>query len=211
MEVKDLSGNDKDVLTPSSFHSTKFTDSPLSERSEYISFYKPFDMNILNTSHACTMEIEPLIMSLKSYRELKTKQLLSAFKKTYKEECEYAKSELASLCKVQESRRKKYDDEYKKLIKEVIKDINAKNEELLSQINGMISEFEILKQDIPQVRPKAEDDMESDNNLISNSNELIRTTEATLKEMDDVIKKIRNHYIKKNDDCAKALKSIYIS
>ncbi|GIX65283.1 ICE family protease p20 domain-containing protein, putative [Babesia caballi] len=177
---------------------------------------KPYEDSLLEPSHQA-MQLhghgmgEPLMASLDHYRQMKAKELVSIFKRIYRDESDQARSEISKLCATQEALRRNALESYHKEVESLVKEIEQNHQELNEQLKKLLSDFEALKNNsVGKDARKLEKGRGFDggNSLIAGSNGLVERTEAAIKEIDDVIQRIRMHYVKKKIDCSRALEGL---
>ncbi|GFE54435.1 hypothetical protein BaOVIS_018390 [Babesia ovis] len=177
---------------------------------------KPYTDTLLEPSRrAMNLHIEsttePLMMSLEHYRETKAKELMSIFKRIFREESDQAKAEISKFCAAQEALRRQSQTSYKLEVESLVKEIERNHQELLAQLKKILSEFDALRNNtfgadghrMEKTRSK-----DGANPMIANCTGLVETTEAAIREIDEVIERIKTHYAKKKIDCSKALQGL---
>ncbi|KAK2198426.1 hypothetical protein BdWA1_001440 [Babesia duncani] len=187
---------------------------------ECLSYNKPFDEPLLGHAKMTlqsfdSVEDEPLMTSLRIYRQGKSKEMLAMFRKLYREEWESAKLAINKLCNTQQTRRAKLQQEYKRQVNALVAAIEKSHQELVTQMKELLGIIDAIKhncaqhKELSKTEPKAKY-VESNNVLIANSKDLLIATDNAIKDMDVTIQMIRQHYIKKKNDCSRALKQICV-
>ncbi|CDR94933.1 hypothetical protein, conserved [Babesia bigemina] len=177
---------------------------------------KPFGDPLLEPNHR-PMHLhghstdEPLMLSLEHYREVKAKELLSIFKRIYREESDQAKAEIAKLCAAQETQRREAQESYRKEVVSLVKEIELNHHDLMDQLKKLLGDFDALRNNSlgkDGRKPDKARGLDMGNSLIASSNGLVEKTETAIKDIDDVIQRIRMHYVKRKIDCSRALEGL---
>ncbi|KAK1442536.1 hypothetical protein BgAZ_300540 [Babesia gibsoni] len=191
---------------------------------------KPFTENLMAASHGAMQlrehSAEPLMVenhmnvkymlqtSLNYYREIKAKEMYTIFKRIYKEEMEHSIAEISKLSAAQNARRKELHGSYKREVDTIVREIEHNHQSLADQIKRLLSEFETLKNNTVMREMKRSGmnaSSEGTNPLMSKCNELVQSTEAAMKDIDSVVQRIRKQYVRKKQDCSRALEGLYRS
>ncbi|GBE61858.1 ICE family protease p20 domain-containing protein, putative [Babesia ovata] len=117
-------------------------------------------------------------LSLEHYREVKAKELLSIFKRIYRDESDQAKAEIAKLCAAQETQRREAQESYRKEVVSLVKEIELNHQDLMDQLKKLLGDFDALRNNSLGKDGRKLDKgrgLDIGNSLIASSNGLIES------------------------------------